>query len=245
MEGSIATPPGTICAISCVARAGYFEVERARSCRNERQAVRQAGELSGGSSSARRWRAFHNDRPIIIGDGRSRRLTGCRPAQFSQAVRAVETMILAADIPLALAHTDRVIVLEQGRIVLDAPAVPGGGRPRLLLVGEAGMTARAPAFEIGLPVGERPVPAGRHRRAPSPTSVERAQSGRDAATPRRPGASRPSVDRGGRVVWTVAFAVLGARSALRSAFCWRWYSHGCAVRLLRVPALGAELFALL
>jgi phosphonate transport system ATP-binding protein len=26
------------------------------------------------------------------------------------------------DIPLALAHTDRVVVIEDGRIVLDAPA---------------------------------------------------------------------------------------------------------------------------
>ena len=85
----------------------------------------KAGELSGGQQQRTSVaRAFHNDRPIIIGDEPVSALDRVQAgAILTKLCARSETMILALhDISLALAHTDRVIVLEQGRIVLDAPA---------------------------------------------------------------------------------------------------------------------------
>jgi len=84
----------------------------------------KAGELSGGQQQRTSVaRAFHNGRPIIIGDEPVSALDRVQAGEILGKLCArCETAVLALhDISLALAYTDRVVVLEQGRIVLDAP----------------------------------------------------------------------------------------------------------------------------
>lgn len=84
-----------------------------------------AGELSGGQQQrASVARALYNGRPILVGDEPVSALDRVQAAAvLGRLCRACETAIFALhDIPLALSHTDRIIVLEDGRIVLDAPA---------------------------------------------------------------------------------------------------------------------------
>ena len=147
--GSIATRPGTICATWCGRRArrrrgrAHARPRRARptSCSSK------AGALSGGQQQrASVARALYNDRPIIIGDEPVSALDRVQAAEILGAcARRYETSILAMhDIPLALAHADRVIVLEEGRIVLDAPSREGGRRPTSspITAGDADMPSR-------------------------------------------------------------------------------------------------------
>jgi phosphonate transport system ATP-binding protein len=85
----------------------------------------KAGALSGGQQQRTSVaRAFYNGRPIIIGDEPVSALDRVQATEILGALcRRSETSILAMhDIPLALAHSDRVIVLEEGRMVLDARA---------------------------------------------------------------------------------------------------------------------------
>jgi phosphonate transport system ATP-binding protein len=85
----------------------------------------KAGTLSGGQQQrASVARALYNGRPIIIGDEPVSALDRVQGAEvLGKLCARHETAILAMhDIPLALANTDRVVVLEDGRIVLDAPA---------------------------------------------------------------------------------------------------------------------------
>ncbi len=85
----------------------------------------KAGALSGGQQQrASVARALYNGRPIIIGDEPVSALDRVQATEILGRLCArSETSILALhDIPLALAHADRVIVLEAGRIVLDTPA---------------------------------------------------------------------------------------------------------------------------
>lgn len=85
----------------------------------------KAGALSGGQQQRTSVaRALYNGRPIIVGDEPVSSLDRVQAADILRRLcDHSETIILALhDIPLALAHTDRVIVLENGRIVLDAPA---------------------------------------------------------------------------------------------------------------------------
>ena len=94
-----------------------------RACRTS-CSTRQ-GTLSGGQQQrASVARALYN-RPARSSSAtsRCRRSTACRRRRFSASSCARhDTAILALhDIPLALAHADRVVVIEDGRIVLDAP----------------------------------------------------------------------------------------------------------------------------
>lgn len=86
---------------------------------------RRAGALSGGQQQrVSVARALHNGRPVVIGDEPVSALDRVQAAEVlgRLAVRH-ETMLLAMhDIGLALAHTQRILVLDAGRIVLDAPA---------------------------------------------------------------------------------------------------------------------------
>ena len=85
----------------------------------------KAGTLSGGQQQRTSVaRALYNGRPIIIGDEPVSALDRVQGAEvLGKLCARHETAILAMhDIPLALANTDRVVVLEDGRIVLDAPA---------------------------------------------------------------------------------------------------------------------------
>ena len=85
----------------------------------------RAGELSGGQQQRTSVaRALYNGRPIVIGDEPVSALDRLQGADILGKLCARhDTVILAMhDIPLALAHADRVVVIEEGRIVLDAPA---------------------------------------------------------------------------------------------------------------------------
>jgi len=85
----------------------------------------RAGTLSGGQQQRTSVaRALYNGRPIVIGDEPVSALDRLQGAEILGKLCARhDTAILAMhDIPLALAHADRVVVIEEGRIVLDAPA---------------------------------------------------------------------------------------------------------------------------
>ncbi len=84
----------------------------------------RAGTLSGGQQQrASIARALYNGRPVVIGD---EPVSALDRQQAGSVLRRMadthETMILALhDIPLALDHADRVVLLDAGRIVLDEP----------------------------------------------------------------------------------------------------------------------------
>jgi phosphonate transport system ATP-binding protein len=85
----------------------------------------KAGELSGGQQQrASVARALYNGRPILIGDEPVSALDRVQGAAvLARLCERHETAVFALhDIPLALSQMDRVIVLDEGRIVLDAPA---------------------------------------------------------------------------------------------------------------------------
>jgi phosphonate transport system ATP-binding protein len=85
----------------------------------------RAGTLSGGQQQRTSVaRALYNQRAIVIGDEPVSALDRLQGAEILGTLCARHhTAILAMhDIPLALAHADRVVVIEEGRIVLDAPA---------------------------------------------------------------------------------------------------------------------------
>ncbi|MDP4006283.1 ATP-binding cassette domain-containing protein [Methylobacterium sp. NEAU K] len=85
----------------------------------------KAGELSGGQQQrVSVARALYNGRPMLVGDEPVSALDRQQGARvLAEMARSHETLILALhDVTLALAHTDRIVVLKAGRIVLDAPA---------------------------------------------------------------------------------------------------------------------------
>jgi phosphonate transport system ATP-binding protein len=85
----------------------------------------EAGTLSGGQQQRTSVaRALYNGRPIVIGDEPVSALDRVQGAEvLSLLCRRHETLVLVLhDIPLALSHADRIVVLEHGRKVLDAPA---------------------------------------------------------------------------------------------------------------------------
>ena len=84
-----------------------------------------AGTLSGGQGQRLSVaRALYNGRPIVIGDEPVSALDRVQGDEILSLMRRRhETLILVMhDIPLALAHADRIVVLERGRKVLDRPA---------------------------------------------------------------------------------------------------------------------------
>jgi phosphonate transport system ATP-binding protein len=85
----------------------------------------KAGALSGGQQQRISVaRALYNGRPIVIGDEPVSALDRVQAADLlGKLCSRHGTAIFALhDIPLALAHADRIVVIESGRIVLDAPA---------------------------------------------------------------------------------------------------------------------------
>lgn len=85
----------------------------------------KAGELSGGQQQrASVARALYDGRPILIGDEPVSALDRVQGAAvLTRLCERHETAVFALhDIPLALSQTDRVVVLDEGRIALDAPA---------------------------------------------------------------------------------------------------------------------------
>ena len=85
----------------------------------------RAGTLSGGQQQrASVARALDNGRPVIVGDEPVSARAQIPAAGILRLLGARhETLILAMhDVPLALACSDRIIVLQAGRLVLDAAA---------------------------------------------------------------------------------------------------------------------------
>ena len=85
----------------------------------------RAGTLSGGQQQRTSIaRALYNGRPVVIGDEPVSALDRQQGAAvLRRMAEAHGTVILALhDIPLALEHADRVVLLQAGRIALDAPA---------------------------------------------------------------------------------------------------------------------------
>ncbi|MGI4941519.1 MAG: ATP-binding cassette domain-containing protein [Janthinobacterium lividum] len=85
----------------------------------------RAGTLSGGQQQRTSIaRALYNGRPVVIGDEPVSALDRHQGATVLRRMAdAHATMILALhDVSLALEHASRIVVLEVGRIALDAPA---------------------------------------------------------------------------------------------------------------------------
>jgi phosphonate transport system ATP-binding protein len=85
----------------------------------------RAGELSGGQQQRTSVaRALYNGRPILVGDEPVSALDRVQAAAILTRIceRHETAIVTLHDIPLALAQTDRVVVLDEGRIVLDRPS---------------------------------------------------------------------------------------------------------------------------
>jgi phosphonate transport system ATP-binding protein len=85
----------------------------------------KAGELSGGQQQrVSVARALYNGRPILVGDEPVSALDRTQGASvLERLAERHATLVLALhDVGLALRHTDRIVVLDAGRLVLDAPA---------------------------------------------------------------------------------------------------------------------------
>ena len=96
-----------------------------RSVGMEDKLFARAGTLSGGQQQrVSVARALFNGRPVVIGDEPVSALDRQQGAAVMQRMAAAHgTMILALhDIPLALEHMDRIVMLKAGRVALDAPA---------------------------------------------------------------------------------------------------------------------------
>ena len=84
-----------------------------------------AGELSGGQQQrASVARALYNGRPILIGDEPVSALDRVQGGEILKLLTARhETLVLAMhDVPLALEHADRIVVLARGRKAIDEPS---------------------------------------------------------------------------------------------------------------------------
>ena len=81
-----------------------------------------AGALSGGQQQrVSVARALYNGRPILLGDEPVSALDRVQGAAILALLRRRhETLVLVMhDIPLALEHADRIVVLERGRKIID------------------------------------------------------------------------------------------------------------------------------
>jgi phosphonate transport system ATP-binding protein len=90
----------------------------------EEKLFAKAGELSGGQQQRTSVaRAMLNARPIVVGDEPVSALDRVQASDVLRVLSArYETKIFALhDIRLALEHTDRIVLIEGGRIVLDEP----------------------------------------------------------------------------------------------------------------------------
>lgn len=84
-----------------------------------------AGALSGGQQQRTSVaRALYNGRPILIGDEPVSALDRVQGAEILSLLKSRHrTLVLALhDVHHALEHADRIVVLEHGRKVIDAPS---------------------------------------------------------------------------------------------------------------------------
>ena len=106
-------------------RRDVEEIEGSSSWSGSPTSCSSGRNVSGGQQQrASVARALYNDRSIVIGDEPVSALDRLQGADvLGKLCARHDTAILAMhDIPLALAHADRVVVLDEGRIVLDAPS---------------------------------------------------------------------------------------------------------------------------
>jgi phosphonate transport system ATP-binding protein len=92
----------------------------------DREIFSEAGALSGGQQQrASVARALYNGRPILIGDEPVSALDRVQGGNVLSLLKSHhQTLVLALhDVHHALAHTDRIVVLEQGRKVIDEPSI--------------------------------------------------------------------------------------------------------------------------
>jgi phosphonate transport system ATP-binding protein len=85
----------------------------------------QAGALSGGQQQRTSVaRALYNGRSILLGDEVVSALDSAQGSEIlGELCRGHETLVLALhNVELALARTSRIIVLEHGRKIIDAPS---------------------------------------------------------------------------------------------------------------------------
>lgn len=85
----------------------------------------QAGALSGGQQQrVSVARALYNGRPVLLADEPVSALDRVQGGAILKIMRArFETLVLILhDVGLALENADRIVVLEQGRKILDRPA---------------------------------------------------------------------------------------------------------------------------
>jgi phosphonate transport system ATP-binding protein len=84
-----------------------------------------AGTLSGGQQQRTSVaRALYNGRPIVLGDEPVSALDRVQGGEvLAVMARCHETIVVVMhDVSLALEHCDRIVVLESGRKIIDAPA---------------------------------------------------------------------------------------------------------------------------
>jgi phosphonate transport system ATP-binding protein len=84
-----------------------------------------AGELSGGQQQRTSVaRALYNGRPILIGDEPVSALDRVQGADILALINRRHATVVAAmhDVCLALEHCSRIVVLEGGRKIIDAPS---------------------------------------------------------------------------------------------------------------------------
>jgi phosphonate transport system ATP-binding protein len=85
----------------------------------------RAGALSGGQQQRTSiGRAIYNGRPVLVGDEPVSALDRVQASAMLDLLSTRhETLVIALhDVQLALQHTDRILVLEHGAIVRDAPS---------------------------------------------------------------------------------------------------------------------------
>ncbi|KQT50060.1 ABC transporter [Methylobacterium sp. Leaf456] len=85
----------------------------------------RAGELSGGQQQrVSVARALYDGRPILLADEPVSALDRRQGAAILERLTEHHATVIVAlhDVPLALAQTNRIVVLDAGGIVLDAPA---------------------------------------------------------------------------------------------------------------------------
>jgi phosphonate transport system ATP-binding protein len=91
----------------------------------EAEIFKAAGALSGGQQQRTSVaRALYNGRPILIGDEPVSALDRIQGSEILSLIgRRHETLVLALhDVHLALGHAGRIVVIEQGRKIIDEPS---------------------------------------------------------------------------------------------------------------------------
>lgn len=108
------------------AKATLAEVEAVLARVGLAEVLRQkAGSLSGGQAQRTSVaRALYNGRPIVLGDEPVSALDRRQGASVLRTISAAHaTSVLAMhDVALALEHATRIVALDGGRIVLNAPS---------------------------------------------------------------------------------------------------------------------------